>query len=192
MGYAISWLAVRDMAPQQILDELDLVETAETEEIPESDISAAQLPDAWYLLWFNQCESPYVQPEVMGDLPRQCSVVVCVIEEHVMYSCAELWHNGERIWQVSHDAQQGMYDLQTAGVLPDTFESTRADLFAQQEAEGGDKADVDFIFDLPLALAKQVTGFKHDELTPADEELEYTVLADNRSETGDTPWWKLW
>jgi hypothetical protein len=35
-----------------------------------------------------------------------------------------------------------------------------------RRASGGAKAGVDYVFDVPLAAAKLVTGFSHDEAEP--------------------------
>lgn len=37
---------------------------------------------------------------------------------------------------------------------------------ARQLKPGGDSADVDYIFEIPLLAAKRIVGFKHDEVCP--------------------------
>jgi len=195
MGYAISWIAVKNRSPEEILEYFNFSETQESEEIPESDISASMLPSDWYLIWFNQCESPYVQNDAVTNLSKDCSVIACVVEEHVMYSRSEYWENGVLIWKIIHDAQNGMYDLQTYGSLPDNFDQLKAKIFSQQDSEGGDKADVDYVFDLPLEPLKSLTYFKHDEETPELQGIEYRVLTCHKTESEKTvskPWWKIW
>lgn len=195
MGYAISWIAVKNKSEKDVHEYFGFSETSETEEIPESNISASMLPGGWYLIWFNRCESPYVQHEVMATLSRNCSVVACVVEEHVMYSRSEYWENGELIWKIIHDSQIGIYDLQASGDLPDDFERMKSDIFAQQDSAGGDKADVDYIFDLPLEPLKKMTFFKHDEESPELRGVEYKVLASNRKRfpmNKPKAWWKIW
>ncbi len=195
MGYAISWIAVKNASPERILDFYGFSPTAETEEFPESELSAAGLPNGWYLLWFNRCESPYVQADVIAALSADCTVVTCVLEEHVMYSRSEYWENGARLWRIVHDAQQGIYDLQTEGALPEGFDRMQAKIFSEQDAAGGDRAEVDYVFDLPLAPLQRLTGFKHDEVSPELEGLEFSVLAGGGQKAAATesrPWWKLW
>lgn len=195
MGFAISWIAIKDKSPQQILEYFDFSETSEREDIPESDISSAMLPSGWFMIWFNECESPFVQSEIISKLSEECTVVSCVVEEHVMYSHSEYWENGTQVWQIIHDAQRGMYDLQTSGNLPDNYETLKSEIFSKQAAEGGEEADVDLIFDLPLQILKQLTFFKHDEDTPELQGQEYTVLINNKVITQpekSKPWWKFW
>lgn len=195
MGFAISWLAVKDKSREEILELLDFSETETKEKIPESDICSVLLQNGWYIIWFNRCESPYVRHDVISDLSKGCSLVTCVVEEHVMYSRSEYWQDGGRVWAISHDAQQGMYDLQTSGIPPEGFEVLKSKVFAEQDEKGGDQAGVDHIFDLPLIPAKNITFFKHDEETPELQGLEFTVLASNKRDSiysKSKPWWKLW
>nr|WP_320012440.1 hypothetical protein [uncultured Desulfobulbus sp.] len=195
MGFAISWMAVKGRKKEDVLSFYGFSETTEVEEIPESQISSAELPSGWYFLWFNECESPFVQAAVVSELSQDCSVIVCVIEEHVMYSRSEFWVSGAQKWKIVHNSQNGIYDLETSGVLPDYFAPLKCEIFEKQEEEGGVKADVDLIFDLPLEPIKRLTLFKHDEFTPELEGQEYTVLvAKNQisSTPISKPWWKLW
>ncbi len=187
MGFAISWLAIKGKEPGKIRDELGVSETEEHEEFPESKINACKLSSQWYLIYINKCESPFVSKNVLESLSNDCEIIACVIEEHVMYSRSQYWRNGTKIWQVTHDAQQGMLNLEHEGQLPDKFESIHTSSFAEQESEGGEEAEVDYIFEIPLILANNLTGFKHDEDIPG---LEYTVLTINKHNSG--PWWKFW
>ena len=38
----------------------------------------------------------------------------------------------------------------------------RDDLLKQQDAEGGSKALVDYVFDIPVRLAEDLCGYRHD------------------------------
>jgi hypothetical protein len=46
-----------------------------------------------------------------------------------------------------------------------------------QRAAGGDDADVDYIFEIPLKLAKELVGFKHDEDCPHLVDRHFIVLS---------------
>lgn len=43
------------------------------------------------------------------------------------------------------------------------FASIRRELDEAQYGEGGDDANMDYIFDIPLKVAQTLVGFKHDE-----------------------------
>ncbi|MEI8045221.1 MAG: hypothetical protein WCL11_27665, partial [Verrucomicrobiota bacterium] len=52
--------------------------------------------------------------------------------------------------------------LDVEGDLPPAFASIRDRLYTQQKASGRRKASVDHIFDLPVELARDLTGYRHD------------------------------
>lgn len=112
-----------------------------------------------------------------------------------MYSSTSYWQHGSKVWSVAHDYQKGLYDLQSTGQLPVSFDGIRESYFSSQRVEGGEKADVDLIFEIPLQMGVELTGFRHDE-SEADEESPYEVLAfvakAGPASTGKKPWWRPW
>lgn len=60
-----------------------------------------------------------------------------------------------------------------------------------QQNEGGQDAAVDLVFDVPLLLAKELTGFKHDE-QPTVFERAPTAFRDLSAPMRGRPWWKVW
>jgi len=162
MGYSITWCAVRDEAADQLLSHLGLSATDETEEAPQSPFSMASLSTGWRLIWSNQYAC-----SVLTKAPAAFSagqeLLLCHVEEHVMASSAELWSGGRRRWWVSHEGEDGPRGLDTEGELPECFASIRDEMEKAQRAEGGDDADVDYMFEIPLKVAQTLVGFKHDE-----------------------------
>ena len=59
-----------------------------------------------------------------------------------MVSTAEGWKDGARSWSIAHDAQEGIFDISADGELPDHFEAIKDELFARQNAEGGEDAEL--------------------------------------------------
>lgn len=192
MGFAISWLAVSGKEPQQVLDELGLSRTGEAEEIPESPVSAAQLPNGWFLVFANIFDSPLVAKSVLANLSSGCSVVSCQVEEHVMFSSSTCHINGKIKWHVAHDAQESIYHLSTSGDLPAEFSAIYAALKQEQDSSGGGTSDVDYIHDIPVALAKAVTSFRHDEDIQGDPLEPFEILAPAAAPASAKPWWKIW
>jgi len=82
-----------------------------------------------------------------------------------MASSSELWSHGLRKWWISHEGINGPKGLEFSGELPNDFQLARSEMEAAQKEAGGDKADVDYIFEIPLQVAKSITGFKHDEVS---------------------------
>lgn len=194
MGYSASWLAIKPKSPAAIRLELQVSETEQKQAFPEAMLTGAPLPNGWYLIFVNHCDSKYISDPIQTDLSKECEIVSCSIEEHVMYSMSQYWINGHKVWQVSHDAQQGMFNLESQGKLPENYQSIKSTNYSEQLSAGGENADVDFMFDIPLLLAKSITGFKHDEENTADIALEFTTLLPKNSHQNQPTksWWKFW
>ncbi len=101
-----------------------------------------------------------------------------------MYASAALWRAGACHWRVKHDAQEGIYHLEAEGQLPPDYEGIRRDCLAEQDAEGGDEAEVDIVFEVPLRLARSLCGFKHDEPMPAGESVSFEELKPSAANKG--------
>ena len=101
-------------------------------------------------------------------------LVACVVHEGAMSSLATEWRDGKQVWSVSHDGSEGGDTLEVEGTLPEVFEELKAEALAvQAEAEG---EPVDHVFDIPLDLAAEVTGFRHDEMGFDDDIAPFTAL----------------
>lgn len=163
MGFAISWCAVPESAAEGFLQRIGLVETGETEEIPESLISVARLDTGWRLLWYNEYDCPFLGERERQEHSRHHELLFCLVEEHCMANSAELWSEGSQKWWISHGGEDGPKGLDFSGNLPDVFQKVKAEMEEMQGKEGGDQADVDYLFEIPLLVARSLTGFKHDE-----------------------------
>lgn len=166
MGFSITWCAVHVEGVERLLEQLGLSPTGNTEEFPESLISTAKLDTGWRILWYNKYGCPFLRPEDLRDISNDQDVLVCLIEEHVMASSSEMWRGGERKWRISHEGEDGPKGLSTDGDLPECLASIRSEMEEAQRAEGGDDAEVDYMFEIPLKVAQSLTGFKHDENCP--------------------------
>lgn len=81
-----------------------------------------------------------------------------------MYAYATYWTDGKNLWNMKHegDTDKGRNDATVSGTPPDSFRAIRDD-YAERQL--GDPR-VDWYFEMPLAMAKLLTGFKHDETNP--------------------------
>ncbi len=177
MGFSITWCAVREEGAQKLLDQLSLSPTGETEEFPESLISAARLDNGWRVIWYNEYDCPFLRPKDLAVISREQDILICLVEEHVMASSAELWSAGKRKWWISHEGENGPKGIETDGDLPESFAPARKAMEEKQRIEGGDNAGVDYIFEIPLLVAQSLVGFKHDEDCPFMTEGEFVVMA---------------
>lgn len=166
MGFSITWFAVPEAHAESFLSRLSLVASGEVEELPDSLISSAAMNTGWRVLWYNDYECPFLRLETVREISRTHEVLICTVEEHVMDSAASLWRDGERLWHLHHDGSGGAKGLEVDGQTPECFAATRDAMYAEQEKAGGDKADVDMLFEIPLRVAQSISGFKHDEESP--------------------------
>lgn len=180
MGYSLSWAAVRNGTLETVCSSCNLRQTGKREEIPESDVASAEIPGGWQLVLYNKNE---VDDQMLKKLSAEGEVVSCFVEDHVMFSSASGWVHGKQTWKVFHDCEKGKYHLEIAGTPPAALANIRNRLTEKQDAAGGEKADVDYIYDIPAELAKALTGFRHDEDIQGTagnvyQVLESTVTAD--------------
>ena len=83
-----------------------------------------------------------------------------------------------------------MYHLEAQGQLPPNFESIRSECLAEQDAEGGEEAEVDFVFEIPTRLAREITGFKHDEAIADVDQPSFENLLSSNEGGGWLSWFK--
>ncbi len=76
-----------------------------------------------------------------------------------MVSSVAGWKDGREVWSVTHDSEETPLHLDIRGEPPAGFAAIRDRLTRQQEEDDG----ADFIFDIPVALAKEITGYRYDE-----------------------------
>jgi len=71
----------------------------------------------------------------------------------------------------------GIDHLETKGELPALFSAYPGRQRSKQQAAGGLKAGVDYIFDIPVELAHTLTGYRHDQAIPELGDAPFEVLA---------------
>ncbi|HKV25087.1 MAG TPA: hypothetical protein VJN93_10900 [Candidatus Acidoferrum sp.] len=163
MGWSLSWAALKGGNLETVCSLLGLRPTGKFEGLGESKISGTALAGGWYVVVFNRTE---INDRKLKQVSPGGEVVGCFVEEHVMFSSAACWKDGQQVWRVFHNGgDEGAEHLETSGRLPAEFESIRKQQFAKQQEENaaGDELGVDHVFEIPLNLAKSLTGFRHDD-----------------------------
>jgi len=173
MGYSIAWLAVPEKVKAETLRALGLEETGEREDVPESPLLGANLATGWYLVWFDEASPAALKPESLRSISSGTELITCQVEEHAMCSTAAHWIDGAEQWFVVHDSEDGLTSLEVIGNPPASLEPIRARQMALQEGVN----DVDYIFDVPLAVAETFVGFRHDGTFDDGAGEMFTVLA---------------
>ncbi|MFY0612717.1 MAG: hypothetical protein JXQ99_14390 [Hyphomicrobiaceae bacterium] len=194
MGYAISWLAVKTDELDRLCDIAGVAPTTKSDAWLESDFAGSGLQGGWHLFQARGCNHQIISADFLSKSSLLGEAIACSVEEHVMVSIAEGWDAGTRRWRIAHNAQEGMFDLSASGNLPVHYEEIKDDYFAQQNTEGGESAEVDLVFDIPLEVAKRICGYKHDEepspwVTPGPVVFNQLDAIDA---PGSKPWWRIW
>ena len=160
MGFSISWLAFKALSEMEVLKRTGFRDTGVYDEANESPFSLAELPTGWTILFANDFD--YGSAEHLIALSAGAMIVACQAEEHVMFSAAHCCAEGRESWSVWHDCERGRYDLSVRGALPAELEPIRKRLIAKQDESGGARSNVDYTFDIPVELACELTGYRHD------------------------------
>jgi hypothetical protein len=191
VGASVAWLAVETEDSPALFEAAQVEPNEGLDSHSQGSISGGRLKGGWFLLLGQGCDHRVVAPELLAALSQHFACVACSVEEHVMFSSAAYWKAGREIWSLTHDAQKGKYDLAVEGELPASFEELRRRVFQEQETEDTGQATVDYVFELPLLLAKELTGFKHDDDPRGRFEVAPVVFSDLAPKP-PRPWWKVW
>ncbi len=172
MGFSLAWFAVQGVDKETFLERTGFEDTGDIDEYFEEEHSGGELPDGWYAIVTN--DLGLFEAGKLAAWSAGARLVACVVHEGAMSSLATEWRDGKQVWSVSHDGSEGGDTLEVEGTLPEVFEELKAEALAvQAEAEG---EPVDHVFDIPLDLAAEVTGFRHDEMGFDDDIAPFTAL----------------
>jgi len=137
-----------------------------------SDVVGAELAGGWYLVVSNDEGLAFTDDEIVSSLSALGEVITCFVEEHVMCSFAAAWKGGVRVWSILHDSSEGLNHLDTQGDLPPGFPAIRDELVAKQTT-----GDCDYIFDVPVEVARSLVGYRHDRDIPGQTGEVFEILA---------------
>jgi hypothetical protein len=163
MGYSIGYVAFQNKTREEVLALTGLADTGEADEANESPVSGASLPNGWYVLFLNEYDHPLIASNALLAFSRVGQLLACQVEEHVMVSSAACYESGQHVWSMAHKSDKGRYDLEILGSPPELFGTVRDALVKKQDGAGGEKADVDYVFDIPVELVTQLCGYRYDK-----------------------------
>lgn len=176
MGGRLNWLAVERGDKAALLAQLGVTEGGLTSDALSEPLVCAELPGGWGVL---------VSQDMGLDLDRalplasvQGLALGCEIEEHVMFSRLRAFRGGVPAWSVTHDPEVEPDGVTVEGEAPPALHDIRAALAAEWGADEG----VDYMFDVPVRLGRQLCGYSHDESPP----VMWTVL-ERRGRRGRAP-----
>jgi hypothetical protein len=161
MGFRIAWVAVRSLSDDQVFERLGLWDTGEPGPVPLSPCSAAALDGGWTLVWIPSSDFPSFFD--FSRLSHNAEVVLCRVNETIMLSAAEAWNDGHRAWLIEHNSAVNVRHLHAEGNAPAAFIKIRDETLIKQDES---QHDANYAFDIPIELARMLTGFRHDDKTP--------------------------
>ncbi len=160
MGTASSWLVAEADQLDRIAGILDLQRSDGAVESERLAGLGVITPSDKMFLFEASRGWRFDRPKPRAAIAAGTTVHFFVLEEHVMFSSAESWQDGRRVWRIEHSHDNGgIYHLTAEGELPACFAEIRRRRFEEQDREGGEDARVDFISEIPLDVAQEVTGY---------------------------------
>lgn len=163
MGYSISWIALKDKTAAEVAELLSLSRSGEFDDIPRGMFAGTQSGRGWYVVVIDVYGHKFLSERSLRRISAESDVIAAAIEEHVMFSSAEAWAKGNLVWRLTHEGETGPNNLREQGSLPEQFPRVKQRLLAAQQQEDQAEPEVDHIFDIPLELAEEIVGFKHDK-----------------------------
>lgn len=185
MGYKISWIGFEAADKADCLQRLGMTDTGEDDSDNETRFSLAELPGGWLILYANDFE--YASDARLAELSQGTRLIGCQVHEGVMYARVASFEDGVKLWSVVHDAQEDSRHIAVTGDVPAGFKALHQKLLRQQDEEDAGEAEVDHIFDAPVALAYDIAGYRYDMWVVEGDPPVFTAL-DAPAEV-KTSWW---
>ena len=185
MGFSVTWVAVQGHQPVSILAALSLVPTGQTcKYLEHKGITSYQMSSGWYIVFAHGCGHDMASAACLEALSAECTVVACNVEDHVGFWRSELWRGGRSVWSATFTSEDEVEAVEVTGIPPARYaELLRTAESASSSVEGHCHGDI------PMILAKDVTGFLHEDIHPEIEEARFQILRSTRPEV---PWWRRW
>jgi hypothetical protein len=79
--------------------------------------------------------------------------------------------------------------------MPGQFQEAVDSATKLQDVEDASANEVDYFFEVPLEVAKHLTGFKHDEGASGvtdDSFHKYVAVGKGAGTIAGRPWWRFW
>ena len=79
MGFAITWLACPEERAEELLKQLALSSTGETDEGPDCPISMLRVKSGWRVVWFNEYGCTFLGPDQLAKQSKGTEVVLWIM-----------------------------------------------------------------------------------------------------------------
>lgn len=187
MSEVYAWLAVKGASAEEACASLGLERSGADCDYLDAEVSGATLSTGWYVVVVGSEMFDFFMDFSLEELSRSHDLAILDVEEHVMYFNLAYWADGARQWNLAHDGQEGVYHLEAEGELPGDFDALKAEYVGKQDEAGGEDAGVDYLSEVPLELARRVTGFRYNFRHDQEPEFEELDLPDDFDEAAVPP-----
>jgi hypothetical protein len=189
MGTGLAWFTVESAELADIATALDVKATGRRGARREFSLAARKLQDGRWLVVSDNCDEPLFATKHLAVISRKGRAFSGMFEEHVMASSFTAWGKGRKAWSLAHQGDDDALHLKTTGKLPGDVATLRDAALVKQRREGED-AEGDYLFELPLELARSHGGLDPD--SDFDEgEFEELSIGTWRELWRRTLWWRL-
>ena len=173
MSVVVGWIAIQGMERGRILEVLSFVEAPDA---PRPKAGICGLPNRWSVVLTTDFAFP--TPERMALLSAEGTAIAVSADERTMVSVVRGYERGQAVFAIEHDGgSQGVRHIATAGKVPAAWTAVLDQANRTQDQEDQGDAEVDYLFDAPLALAEALCGYRHDT---GDEEQEMIPLVQKK------------
>lgn len=164
MGANTSWIITRGKTKENILETLSLRVESSLRENEQATAIGSTFPGGWYVIAAKGYGHPLTENPNLCRLSQGCEVIAGGAETHVMACNACGWKDGKELWWLELNPEEGIYELQSGGNLPETFAAIYKKLNALQKND----SDVDHMFTVAEELTHALTGYHYDQSTPGE------------------------
>lgn len=181
---AVAWVAFKDRSKDEVIQALGYVDTGEAAEVDDG-LVCGDLPGGWVtVVAIGDRAGDFSRSEILAPLSREGPLLSVEFSTTVMWSIIRAYADGVLAWSVEHNPEEGIGHLDVVGEPPPQYLALRDRLLAEQEAEGGEEADVDLIFDLPALLSEALCGYQPEQ---AGDQPDFTALSSPPRAAGQPP-----
>jgi hypothetical protein len=167
MGFRCSFV-VSQTEPTVLLKRLGFEVIGEVKERPDNGRWCAKLVrTGWTVIFANDFSLPAEVQDQIADLSQNAIQFIGILSETSMAISLSKYAGGKEDWAIDWVGDQGfdLKNLSARGSLPSAYENKKKDAL---EAQASDQT-VDYLFDIPVALLADETGFRYNMWIEAGE-----------------------
>jgi hypothetical protein len=171
MGMASDWIGVRGLSAAEVLKVLALCDTGERVGYHEDDTTMLKLPNGWIIVQAEMGSFLDIDPIKQMTLGGKAEFVHALAEEHSMVSSAMYLNKAKLLWRAECSGGNLTIKMEKDFILDPEYEEIK-ERIEREAKENGYSAS----FEIPIAFAEKLTGFRYDRDVVLDDDEPYHVL----------------